>query len=248
VTRLPSEAVSEAHGIDEELYGLPLEEFTAARNAAAKELQQQGSREEAERVRRLAKPTVSAWAVNQLPRRHGPQLERFLAAAEALRRAQFEGKGDVREATARERELITALIEAARAELGGQASETVLSRVRQTLEAAAVDEQAAAELRRGQLARELEPAGFGSLVAHAPASGAAAPQPERPSAREREAARRRLEQARARLREARELREAAAAEEKQAAKRLRQAQDELEQAERVLAAAEAEVEAARKPL
>jgi hypothetical protein len=46
----------------DELYQLPLDEFTAARNALAKSLKG----EEAESVKRLQKPTIVPWAVNQL--------------------------------------------------------------------------------------------------------------------------------------------------------------------------------------
>ena len=52
------------------LYGLPLDEFTPARNAAAKELRDQGLKAEADAVKALAKPSVAAWAVNQLTRHH----------------------------------------------------------------------------------------------------------------------------------------------------------------------------------
>ena len=43
----------------DELYQLPLEEFTPARNALAKEL---GDGD----IKKLEKPNVAAWAVNQL--------------------------------------------------------------------------------------------------------------------------------------------------------------------------------------
>src|SRR2546423_638852 len=75
----------------ESLYGLPLDEFTSARNAAAKELRDRGLRAEADEVKALAKPSVAAWAVNQLTRRRHADLDEFLDAAEAAREAQLGG-------------------------------------------------------------------------------------------------------------------------------------------------------------
>lgn len=134
----------------DDLYGLPLEEFTGARNALAKE------RPEAKGLR---KPTLAAWAVNQLARRHRRELDAFLEAAGALREAQLGG-GDVRAATDVQREALRRLVQLA----GEYAGAGQIDRVRQTLQAAAVDEEAAARVRAATLERELEPAGFGSLL------------------------------------------------------------------------------------
>jgi len=53
------------------LFKLPLAEFTVARNAMAARLKKAGSRGEAERVKTMNKPSISAWAVNQLHWKHG---------------------------------------------------------------------------------------------------------------------------------------------------------------------------------
>ena len=50
------------------LYGLPLERFTEERNALAKRLREEGQRDEAATVSKLRKPSVAAWAVNQIVR------------------------------------------------------------------------------------------------------------------------------------------------------------------------------------
>jgi hypothetical protein len=223
------------------LYGLPLEGFTSARNAAAKELRERGLRAEADAVKALAKPTVAAWAVNQLTRRRHADLDEFLEAATAAREAQLGGRGDTREAIRRQRDALETLVRGARQELGGDVSDPVAGRIRQTLEAAAVDDEAAEELRRGRLVREFEPRGFGTLAAHAkPAS--AKQQPKVDSARARWA----LAEARARLREAEDEHRAALAEERQAHRRWQQAHGDAEQAaERVEQAREA-LEAARR--
>ena len=56
------------------LFELPLAEFTAARNALATRLKKAGRSGDAERVKSLAKPPVSAWAVAP-PRPEGPAKE-----------------------------------------------------------------------------------------------------------------------------------------------------------------------------
>jgi hypothetical protein len=139
-----------------DLYSLPLEEFTAARNALARQ------RPEAKGLR---KPTVAAWAVNQLARRHGRELDAFLEAAGRLRAAQLGGEAeDVQRATQEERRALARLLQLA----GEYAGAAQIDRVRQTLQAAAIDEAAAEQVRAGRLERELEGAGFGSLLLATP--------------------------------------------------------------------------------
>ena len=60
---MPSSRTSDA-GIAK-LYQLPPGEFTAARNALAKRLKNEGDRDGAALVAALAKPNLSSWAVNQ---------------------------------------------------------------------------------------------------------------------------------------------------------------------------------------
>jgi hypothetical protein len=140
--------------IIDELYGLPLSEFTQARNQAAGELRRAGRGAEADQVKALRKPSVAAAAVNRLVREHRREVEAFLRAAAILRDAQFAGKGDLQAATKDEREALERLTR-----VGGEP-------VRQSLLAAAVDEQAARELLAGRLEHQLDPRGFGTLLAH----------------------------------------------------------------------------------
>ena len=177
--------------IADQLYALPIEEFTQARNDAATELRKAGRRDEAEEVKALRKPTAVAGAVNRLVREHRDQVEEYLTAAAELRDAQVAGKGDVAAATKRERETLDRLLRLASGE------------VRQTLQAAAVDDEAAEELRRGRLERELEPRGFGTLLSHArPAPAKPKPKPAKPKPDDR-AARVKLRQAQEKLSAAR---------------------------------------------
>ena len=146
---------SAVEDIVDRLYGLPRAEFTGARNAAAGELRKAGQREAADHVKALRKPTAAAAAVNLLVREHRGEVEQFLRAAAVLRDAQFSGKGDLTEATRREHDELERLTG-----IGGEA-------VRQTLLAAAVDDDAARQLLEARLERELEPRGFGTLLADA---------------------------------------------------------------------------------
>lgn len=191
------------------LYGLPLAEFTAARNDAAAGL----NGEDRARVKALRKPTAAAAAVNQLVREHRDDVDAFLRASAALLDAQVSGKGSLDEATRQQRDALARLVEA-----GGDA-------VRQSLLAAAVDEEAASELLGGRLERELEPRGFGTLLSHVTPSARPA-RPKKPKPDDRAA--------RAKLHEAKQELAAAEAEERQAHRRWEQARSELEQAKRKL--------------
>lgn len=159
----------------DDLYSLPLEEFTQARDALAKELRQAGKKEAADEVKSLRKPSVSAWAVNQAVRRRPRDAERLVAAGAQLRKAQREvvGGGDpaaLREATRAHRELVEELTETARELLSGRGavSASVVTRVAQTLRGASVDNEGSKALSSGTLAEDVEQAGFGALLSAVP--------------------------------------------------------------------------------
>jgi hypothetical protein len=141
----------------DDLYGLPLDEFTAARDALAKRLRGEKRREESDAVKGLKRPSVSAGAINLAVREHG--ADDLLAAGEALRDAHealLAGKVDakaVREATAREREAVRAF---ARLALGMGASASTEDKVRATLHAASVDDDVRDLLVAGRLERDAE--------------------------------------------------------------------------------------------
>src|SRR5437867_10634597 len=82
------------------LFKLPLTEFTAARNAMAARLKKEGAGEAAYRVKALGKPSVAAWAVNQIYWEHPGAFDELMAAGERLAQAhasQLTGKAvDVR--------------------------------------------------------------------------------------------------------------------------------------------------------
>ncbi len=184
----------ELEGEIDRLYGLPLEEFTPARNALAARLKKAGAREAAARVAGLGKPSVSAWAVNQLRRHRRARLDALLAAGERARDAQREalrgGGGEaLRDALREQRDAIAALRRDA-AELlaaaGHAAGDAVLERIETSLQALASDPGALAALGEGRLARDLEPPGFDALAGLAaglaPVTRPARPEPAAPSA------------------------------------------------------------------
>jgi hypothetical protein len=157
-----------------DLYGLPLDRFTPERGALAKALRGEGRREEAASVAKLRKPSVAAWAVNQLVRTQARQVKALFEAGDALQRAQSEllaGRGDagaMREAGERERASVQELTAVARGLLsseGHELSQLTLDRVSDTLHAAAFDEDARAKVREGCLEKELRHVGLGGFGA-----------------------------------------------------------------------------------
>src|SRR5262245_11952272 len=76
-----------------ELYGLPLEEFTAERDRRAKALRAEGERDAAAVVAALRKPTLAAWTVNQLVRSRRDDLDALLEAGNDLLEAQHRADG-----------------------------------------------------------------------------------------------------------------------------------------------------------
>jgi hypothetical protein len=191
--------------VDQELdrlYGLPLDEFTKARDALARELRTGGERDAADEVKALAKPSVSAWTANQLARRERLQVRALLTAGEGLRAAQETllrggSPDDLQAALGRQRDAVAALVESGRAlleEAGRPATDATVERLRTTLTAAAADEAGARLLEQGRLTHDLEPAGFGGL-APVPAGARA---PRRPRAGKATAKERREAEQRAR--------------------------------------------------
>jgi hypothetical protein len=241
-----------------ELYGLPPEEFTAARNERAKALRKEEPDLAAE-LAKLPKPTAAAAAINRIARDDPSEVRALVQAGKALRSAQeaaVAGKsgGAVAEAAREHREAVERVRrEARRLNVSAQ----TLERVTATLRAASIDPELQPLLERGLLAREQETAGFGldpSLVAAgAPASATA----RKPSAKTRgDDDKDRRAQARAELRAAQERlteakRAAAAAERERkrlehelaaAAKAVDAANADVEQAEQAVDEARAETE------
>jgi hypothetical protein len=144
----------------DKLFQLPLEQFTAARNALAKEAG--ANRHE---IRSLQKPPVPAWAVNQLYWKRRPVYDALIDAASTLRtahKAVLAGKRtDLRAASKEHEDAIENALKAALAlliESGNAATDTTKQAIATTLRGLPSDE------RPGRLTRTLQPGGFEALA------------------------------------------------------------------------------------
>ena len=191
--------------IADELYALPLGEFTPARDARAKELK---GTELAAPVKALKKPSLAAWVVNLLVRRDADQVTQVLDLGTALREAAAGMEGEELRALTRQRRQLTAAVTTGARSLaageGVRVTPAVADQVEATLTAAMVDERCAEAVRSGLLVTALavdrgrrgrpvgsggDPGGAG-LQRHPPRARAARA-PRRPRPRRRREGRRR---------------------------------------------------------
>ncbi len=155
-----------------ELYAGPLDEFVQRRNALARTLRQAGEREAADEVSSLRKPTVAAWALNQLVRRRPSHLQRFLEVADRLRRMQHQAmgsglsSGDMRATISTYRESLEDLSRQATAILqqSGSSAAAHIAEVTASLQAAAVDDEARRQLHEGTVTRPFAAPGLAVLT------------------------------------------------------------------------------------
>jgi hypothetical protein len=176
------------------------------RDRRVRELRSGGEREAAEVLKKARKPTVAAWAANQLARNERMNVRALLTAGEQLREAQAElmrgGKPDgLRRAEESERRALAALLDTGRTLVDGDAT---LRKLEATLRAAIVEPEARELLERGRLTKDLAPSGFGFAGMPAP-KRRARPSPAKKKGADEAAERRRRElaDARAALQEAR---------------------------------------------
>jgi hypothetical protein len=144
--------------IARELYALPPDDFTAARNARAGA----SDRSLAARIKALRKPTASAWAVDLLAREG--QLAEALELAGALREAQDDLDGAELARLSRQRRALVAALASQAAGLAEDRGVTISAAARadveKTINAAVMDAAAAAAVMTGRLVRPLEATGF----------------------------------------------------------------------------------------
>jgi hypothetical protein len=214
-----------------ELYDAAPEDFVAERKRLAKELKADGHADEAERLGKLRKPTVAAWALNRLARDQRRDVDLLLDSGHRLRQAQAGVlRGDAREAFEQaqrtEREAIARLSGGAEQLLSerGGASAAILEQIAASLHAAAVSEHGRELLAAGQFTEPITLEGFDAVagLAPPPSKRPAKPKPSRDADE--------LKQARAELSEAK--------------KRLRTAERTAYEAHRLAVHADSEVEAA----
>jgi hypothetical protein len=189
------------------LYGLALEEFTAQRDALAKELRAQGRRDDADAVKALRKPTAAVWAVNQAMRTQHKAARRLVQAADRA----AANPGD-RAALQAHRDALEELTDAASGLLSGGGrglSDDALRRVRSALHAASLDRGLRDDFAAGRLISEPSPAGFGAITAAPRGKAKPAPKPKPAPKRPSPAARRRVDRAEQKVKAAREALEEA---------------------------------------
>lgn len=238
-----------AEAAAEQLYGLPLADFTATRNALSREAANEGDREGAEAIRSLRKPSAAAWALNQLARGHRDEIGELVSAGEGLRRAQAEllAGGDraaFREASKLEQRLVSELARKALGiarDAGAAATDALERRVVDTLRAAVLDPAVAKSLRAGRLVREHAAAG---LPTDGAPSAEPQPKPRRSGAtgrdQRRQAAAEQLRQAQRHLRDAERTEASARKRHESAGRQTARLRERAEEALERLRAAEAD--------
>ncbi len=135
------------------LYAAPLDQFVTVRTALAKESGDPAA------FKKLPKPNLPAWGLNQLVRRKREELDAFLRAGDAMKDAPAK---DLAAVTRTFRSVLAKLVsetEAILAEAGHAATVDTSRRIHATLHAAAVDDEARAAVLSGRLSKDLESSG-----------------------------------------------------------------------------------------
>lgn len=151
--------------VAEDLYALAPGSFVAARDERAAAARREGDAAAASAIKKLRKPTTSAWLANLLVREQGDGVNELVELGSGLRAAQRALAADqLRDLSRRRRELVDALRHEAQ-EAGRRAGvpvgDAAADEVAGTLEAAVADPEAADMLRSGRLTSPLRYAGTG---------------------------------------------------------------------------------------
>jgi hypothetical protein len=146
----------------DDLYRLPLGEFTSARNALAKSL----TGDDAKLIRTLEKPTVVPWTVNQVYWRARSTYDRVMKSGEKVRAAQIaalEGRAaDVRAATEAHRRAISEAVSEAERLAAGSGAKPDTDALARTFESLSL--ATSAPKAPGRLTEAMQPAGFEALA------------------------------------------------------------------------------------
>ncbi len=221
-----------------DLYQVPLADFTAARNALAKTLKGDEARE----VKALKKPSAVAWAVNQVFWKARPAYDALMKAGHALRAAQIAAlkgrKADIRAATDAHRKALAAAVTRAQqqaSQAGAHPNADQLARMLETLSLAAEPASDA-----GRFVDVIGPSGFEALTGVTPVTPPPSSRDEakqkkaKEDEKERRAAQARLDDAEVALQRARDRADAAR-------RMLNRAEADVTEAEREVEAAGAQV-------
>jgi hypothetical protein len=166
---------SEVKDAADQLYALSPREFSAARDARAKEAKDAGDKDAAAEIKALRKPTVTAWLANQLVRQHADEVRPLLELGSALREATATLSGpQLRELSRQRNEVVRALVRQARrlaADADQPVSEDVARGLEETLNAALADPAQAELLLQGRLSAQLQHSGYGPAEGPSPTGG-----------------------------------------------------------------------------
>jgi hypothetical protein len=157
------------------LFKLPLAEFTGARNDLAARLKREGRANDSNLVKALAKPSISAWAVNQLHWNHREAFDRLLSTSQRFRQSQAShtaaGMADLRgsleargEALSQLSDLATVLLR----EAGHNPTPDTIHRITTTLEALSAHATLSGGPTPGRLSEDVDPPSFASLASLIP--------------------------------------------------------------------------------
>ena len=156
----------ELAGVANALYALPLDEFIAARTAAAKDAAG-GAEGLPAAVRALPKPSVAAWAVNMLATHQPDVLDQLTELGGRMRAAQSSlDAAGMRELGRERRALLATAVDAACSvaeQHGRRISGAVATAVEETLRAATADAGAAAAVQSGRLLQVLSADGVDTV-------------------------------------------------------------------------------------
>ena len=237
----------------DQLYAADPAEFTDRRADLVAQARADGDKATARAIGALRRPTRAAWVVNQLARADPDAIDRLSGLGDELRAAEqaLDG-GQLRELSQTRRELLAELTRQALDDAGvADPPDALVQEVTGTLGAAVADPQVAAQVARAQLAKAVQPAGFGFTLAAGEADeddrARPAPAPRRPArpvlpkgTSPQRAAQERAEQKRAAREQAdRERAERARAEAERQRRAIGQAEQARAEADRAVEAAHA---------
>ena len=152
----------------EDLYGLDLAEFTAARDTLSKQLRAAGDARAADAVKRLRRPALTVWGLNQVARSKQQLMVDALDGGKTLQAAMtqvLEGdRSQLSTAQAKERGAVDAVVAAVGSALssaGHRLTDAAAQRVAGTVRAGFTDPEVERQLHTGTLTDEHIAAGFG---------------------------------------------------------------------------------------
>lgn len=160
----PGEVVADAARA---LYAVPLAEFIASRKALAASAKAGGDAAAVKEILALRKPTLTAWAMNLVPRADSSTLADVVGLGARMRAAQSQLDTATLTSVRGERDAaltayIASVVKAAEGE-GVSLSAGARDEVRASAIAALADESASKALASGQLTRALSYSGFGEV-------------------------------------------------------------------------------------